>query len=193
MTREDGERALLEFAGFMKESTVYVVGSQAIYGSFPDLDLGIVLASKDIDVFTVPYYESWWLPVVERFGSDSDFDLERGYYVDMVKPDLPRLPNGWEERAVRRTIGTIDIEGRAADVVAVFPEAHDLAASKIAIGRAQDADFLAGLVQRGLLDRSLLEDRLASAPRMDRARLDESRKRVREAFERAGDVENLDV
>ena len=58
MTREDGERALLEFAGFMKEPTVYVVGSQAIYGSFPDLDLGIVLASKDIDVFTVPYYES---------------------------------------------------------------------------------------------------------------------------------------
>jgi hypothetical protein len=49
MTREDGERALLEFAGFMKEATVYVVGSQAIYGSFPDLDLGIVRASKDID------------------------------------------------------------------------------------------------------------------------------------------------
>ena len=121
MTREDGERALLEFAGFMKEPTVYVVGSQAIYGSFPDLDLGIVLASKDIDVFTVPYYESWWLPVVERFGSDSDFDLERGYYVDMVKPDLPRLPNGWEERAVRRTIGTIDIGGRLIEVVAVFP------------------------------------------------------------------------
>jgi len=185
MTREDGERALLEFAAFMKEPTVYVVGSQAIYGSFPDLDLGIVLASKDIDVFTVPYYESWWLPVVERFGSDSDFDLERGYYVDMVKPDLPRLPNGWEERAVRRTIGTIDIDGRASEVVAVFPEAHDLAASKVAIGRAQDAEFLAGLVQRGLLDRSRLEDRLANAPRMDRARLDESRKRVREAFESA--------
>jgi len=169
----------------MKESTVYVVGSQAIYGSFPDLDLGIVLASKDIDVFTVPYYESWWLPVVERFGSDSDFDLERGYYVDMVKPDLPRLPNGWKERAVRRTIGTIDIDGRAAEVVAVFPEAHDLAASKIAIGQAQDAEFLAGLAQRGLLDRSVLEERLASAPRMDAARLDESRKRVREAFEHA--------
>jgi hypothetical protein len=30
----------------MKETTVYVVGSQAIYGSFPDLDLGIVLASR---------------------------------------------------------------------------------------------------------------------------------------------------
>jgi hypothetical protein len=131
--------------------------------------------------------------VVERFGSDSDFDLERGYYVDMVKPDLPRLPNGWEERAVRRTIGTIDIDGRAAEVVAVFPEAHDLAASKIAIGRAQDAEFLAALVQRRLLDRSLLEDRLASAPRMDRARLDESRKRVREAFERGRDVGNLDL
>ncbi len=29
MTREDGERGLLEFAGFMKVSTVYVVGSQA--------------------------------------------------------------------------------------------------------------------------------------------------------------------
>ncbi len=188
MTREDGERALLEFAGFMKEPTVYVVGSQAIYGSFPDLDLGIVLASKDIDVFTVPYYESWWLPVVERFASDSDFDLERGYYVDMVKPDLPRLPNGWKERAIRRIIGAIDIDGREVGVVAVFPEAHDLAASKIAIGRAQDLDFLAGLIERRLLDQRVLEGRLASAPRMDPARLDESRKRVREAFERAAET-----
>jgi hypothetical protein len=193
MKRQDGERALLEFAAFMRETTVYVVGSQAVYGSFPDLELGTVLASKDIDVFTIPYYESWWLPVVERFGSDSDFDLERGYYVDMVKPDLPRLPTGWEARAIRRIIGTIDIDGHPAEVEAVFPEAHDLAVSKIAIGRAQDVDFVAGLADRGLLDRSLLEERLPRAPRMDATRLKESRTRVCQIFERATDCRDPDA
>lgn len=158
MTREQGERALLEFAEFLGETTVYVIGSQAIYGAFPDLGLEIVLASKDIDVFTVPYYETWWLPVIERFGSDSDFDLDRGYYVDMVKPDLPRLPAGWEERAIRRMIGEISMAGRSEQITAVFPETHDLAVSKIAIGRPQDLDFLASLVERKLVERRVLEE-----------------------------------
>jgi len=76
VTRQETERALLEFADFVHQTTVYVIGSQAIYGAYPDFELGIVLASKDIDVFTLPYLERWWLPVNERFGSDSDFGSE---------------------------------------------------------------------------------------------------------------------
>ena len=186
MTRQETERALLEFANFVHQTTIYVIGSQAIYGAYPDFELEIVLASKDIDVFTLPYLERWWLPVNERFGSDSDFDVERGYYVDMVKPDLPRLPAGWENRAVRRVIGTLLINGRSEDVTAVFPEAHDLAASKVAIGREQDVEFLLGLVEAQVIQRSVLEDRLRQAPRMDQKRLNESLKRVQDAYDKSG-------
>lgn len=183
MTRQETERALLEFADFVHQTTIYVIGSQAIYGAFPDFELGIVLASKDIDVFTLPYLERWWLPVNERFGSDSDFDVERGYYVDMVKPELPRLPAGWEDRAIRRVIGTIVVDGRTENVTAVFPETHDLAASKIAIGRDQDIAFLSGLVEVGVVERGVLEERLRLAPRMDEKRLVDSLKRVLDAFD----------
>lgn len=183
MTRQETERALLEFADFVHQTTLYVIGSQAVYGAYPDFDLGVVLASKDIDVFTIPYLERWWLSVNEQFGSDSDFDIERGYYVDMVKPELPRLPLDWKDRAIRRVIGTIDIDGRLENVTAVFPETHDLAASKIAIGRDQDVAFLSGLIEAGLIERDLLEARLRCAPRMDQKRLDESLERVHAAFD----------
>jgi hypothetical protein len=183
VTREETERALLEFADFVHQTTIYVIGSQAVYGAYPDFELDVVLASKDIDVFTIPYLERWWLPVIEQFGSDSDFDIERGYYVDMVKPELPRLPLGWEGRAVRRVIGTIVVGARSEEVTAVYPEIHDLAASKIAIGRDQDLAFLSGLIESDLVQRDLLEDRLRDAPRMDKERLDDSIERLHAAFD----------
>jgi hypothetical protein len=166
VNRDKAELGILAAAEFTGETTVYIVGSQAVYGSLPDLDLAIVAASTDLDFFTVPHYESLFFPAHATLGDDSEFHHEHDFYVEMVRPTLPRLPEGWEARAVRRVVGNVAIKGEQRPVTAVYPELHDLAVSKLVVGRPQDLRFLEGLAERGHLHRDLLLERLALAPRV---------------------------
>jgi hypothetical protein len=166
VNREKGELGVLAAAEFTGQTTIYVVGSQAVYGSLPDLDLAIVAASTDLDFFTLPHYEGLFFPAHATLGDDSEFHHEHDFYVEMVRPTLPRLPEGWELRAVRRVVGEIDLKSERHAVTAVYPELHDLAVSKLVVGRPQDIRFLEGLAERGYLQRDLLLERLSLAPRV---------------------------
>jgi len=53
----------------------------------------------------------------EFFGTGSDFERERTFYVDLV--------TGWEARAVRREIGKAEICYAITSVTSAYPEIHD--------------------------------------------------------------------
>ncbi len=168
----------------MGETTIYVIGSQAAYGTVPGLEAEVVVASTDVDFFTMPHYESLFFPAHAELGDDSEFHHAHGFYVEMVRPTLPRLPEGWETRSVRRDIGEIDVKGERRAVTAIYPELHDLTVSKLVVGRPQDLRFLEGLAERGLIERGVLLERLAGTPRVKEDDMQRALRAVDEAFDR---------
>jgi len=67
-------------------------------------------------------------------------------------------------------------------VEAVYPEIHDVVASKIVIGRPSDIALLDDLVAAGKIDRLTLEVRVRETPRMDTKRLEKALALVALAF-----------
>ena len=120
------------------------------------------------------------MTAAEFFGTGSDFERERTFYVDLVRPSRSRLPTGWEARAVRREIGNAEICYAITFVTSVYPEIHDRAVSKLVIGRGMDIGFL----NSGALREGILLERILQTPHMGDQRLAASRKRISELFER---------
>jgi len=137
---------------------VLIVGSQALHGSYPDPPIHVVVSSREIDVVPLPYelFDKWFYYAHERLGADSEFDIEHGLYVDMVRASTPKLPKGWEQRTHERVLRAAD--GRS--VVAVYPEVHDLLASKLLAARPQDVEFLKGVRKLLSVDRKTIECRI---------------------------------
>ena len=101
--------------------------------------------------------------VLEHLGPDSDYDVERQYYVDPVRRGtvVPILPNGWRERAVHRHIDVPATEEKAAFAIDVyFLEVHDLIASKLAANRAKDRDFARAAFRLGFFEKDVVAQRL---------------------------------
>ncbi len=144
---------VLRAAGRITGDTQFVIiGSQSLHGKFPDLpDLICVSAEVDIIAKNLPS-RTEWLNVI---GAASPFHEEFGYYADPVDEKTAVLPKGWRGRLVNLPEG--DTEGARA----LCLDPHDLAISKYIAAREKDRVFTAALVQRGLLERKVLLDRLA--------------------------------
>jgi hypothetical protein len=81
-------------------------------------------------------------------GADSMFHQQFGYYADAVGPETARLPPDWMTRAVRVDVGR---------VLAICPEIHDLAVSKLLAARDKDIEWLREGLARSLIDRPRLK------------------------------------
>jgi len=81
----------------------------------------------------------------------SAFEDEYGYYVDAASPDLPTLPDGWEDRFVVHDFG---------DVRALFLELNDAAISKYARGEMRDRIWIQEGLKAKLLSMPTIEYRL---------------------------------
>ncbi len=123
-----------------------IIGSQAIHAFYPDPPIDVVVGSREVDIVPLPYadFEEWFFYVHEHFGADSEFDLENGVYIDMIREDVPKLPPDWETRCIERSL-PLKEEGET--VAVVYPEIHDLLVAKLFGTRPQDEAFLQGVSQ----------------------------------------------
>ena len=138
-----------------------IVGSQAIHALYPDPPIDVVVGSREIDVVPLPYpdFEEWFFYVHEHFGADSEFDVENGVYIDMVREDVPTLPPDWETRSLERSLR---LKQGGKTVTVVYPEIHDLLVAKLFANRPQDEAFLLGVSQIIAVDVETLRARLES-------------------------------
>jgi hypothetical protein len=173
---------VLEAAKLIRSTDFVIIGSQAVHGTFPDPPVDAVARSIDVDLFPIDYRESMFVPMHAELGFESEFFDKHGFYVEIVRPVLPRFPAGWRERATTQVAGIIEIAGEQREVRIIFPEIHDLAASKLAIGRDQDKDFIRGIVALGLVQRDILEQRIREAPRTSLERIEEALQDIDAAF-----------
>ncbi len=166
MTRAQLEHAIRAACDVAEDTEVYVFGSQSILGTHPDAPSGL-LVSEEADI-SPKHRRDLTDRVDAMLGQDSQFHITHGFYVHGVPiEEAATLPPDWETRTVRvQNANTRNHTGWCL-------EAHDLAAAKLAAFRDKDRDFVRLLLVEGLIDRGVLQDRLAALAiaEADRTRL----------------------
>ena len=152
MTRDQLEHAIRAACDVSGDTEVWVFGSQAILGEYPDAPESIC-ASIEVDIQPKNHVDKV-IDIDGSLGELSPFHESFGFYVHGVSIAAAMLPSGWESRVipVRDEIGT---SGKVGWCI----EAHDLAASKLAAYREKDRDFVRILLIDGLIQGAILRER----------------------------------
>jgi hypothetical protein len=154
MTRAQLEHIIRAAATIADDDEIVVVGSQSILAQFPDAPPEL-LVSNEADVYPKNHIERSDL-VDGSIGELSPFHDLYGYYAQGVGPDTATLPPGWQDRLVTlETARTRGARGLCLDV-------HDLVLSKYVAHREKDLRFNHIAAQHRLVDRAILEERLAT-------------------------------
>jgi Nucleotidyltransferase of unknown function (DUF6036) len=149
MTRAELEHAIRAAWDVSGDNEVYVFGSQAILGQYPEslrqLAEADIAPVKAIDMVDV---------IDGNLGELSTFHGTFGFYVHGVSIEAAVLPTGWQKRAIEvRNENTRNNTGWCV-------EAHDLAASKLVAFRDKDKDFVRTLLVEKLIDQRKLHRRV---------------------------------
>jgi hypothetical protein len=152
MRREQLEHLIRAASAVTNCYELVVVGSQSILGAYPNAPEDL-LYSQEADMF--PLEAPLLSDLIDgALGEDSPFHGHFGYYAQGVGENTAVLPAGWRERLVRIQSANTDLR------VGLCLEPHDLAASKLYAGRPKDIDFVRSLLDHGLVDSGILQDRL---------------------------------
>jgi hypothetical protein len=149
---------------------ILVLGSQAVHGALPDVDLpAITTMSEEADLAVVNDPSGDTPHQIEaQFGMGSPYHQHFGVYADGISLSEVTLPLGWEGRI--RTQQIVDGPDDDNPVALLFPDIHDLCASKLIValtggfGRRSDREFVAALIDADLVDPDLLNERIEERP-----------------------------
>lgn len=126
-------------------------------GQFPEASKNPVLSySMEADLYLKNKIKNTIL-VEGAIGEGSMFHQTFGYYAQEVGPNTAILPNGWEDRLFPVVVKR---DGRT--VTGYCLDAHDLAVAKYAAGREKDYIFLAVMINKGMLRKKELINRVYS-------------------------------
>lgn len=170
MRRSELEHAIRAATEIIRQEAVFIIGSQAILGSFSEDELPAeATLSEEVDIapMTDDDAQSLATELDAAIGEMSHFHETHGFYVQGVGQDTAVLPAGWTERLIKvRNANTNDRAG-------LCLEPHDLCAAKLIAGRAKDHLFVGALLRHSLVDPGLIAERLMAVPddnvRRDRA------------------------
>lgn len=155
---------LIRAAGAISQSNeVLLVGSQAVLPQLAAVS-ATVTRSVEADFSAMPGdpRAAQIADLIDgAVGEMSVFNDTFGYYGQGVAPATARLPEGWQERAVRYETPTTN------GVVACCPEKHDIAASKLIAGREKDLEFVTELAGLGELSMTTVIERLNAVRDID--------------------------
>jgi hypothetical protein len=149
---------------------IVVIGSQAVFGSYPDARRLPTEATRsreadlavDADIANaVPDHDpSLSADQIDgALGEHSQFDATFGYYAQGVEVSTAVLPPGWRSRLV--AIPCSDEQGRTV-ATGWCLEVHDLWASKAAAGRSKDYEFCIALASAELVDETTCRHRVGT-------------------------------
>lgn len=153
MTRDELEHAIRAACDVAGDTELWVFGSQAILGTFPNAPPAV---RTSIEVDVQPKNRPANADLVDgALGELSDFHRTFGFYVHGLSLENAKLPHGWKRRVVRvqDPVGTRGCIGLCLEV-------HDLAASKLAAYRDKDRDFVQTLLAEQLIESEELLERV---------------------------------
>jgi hypothetical protein len=142
-------RAACDVAG---DDAVYVFGSQAILGRFPEAP---EFLRQSVEADVAPRSKVEMTDKIDgSLGEMSQFHQTHKIYAHGLSIEAAKVPKGWRKRVVRlRSEGTRGMTG-------LCLEPHDLAASKLAAFREKDTDFVRVLLTERMIDAKVLISRI---------------------------------
>ena len=149
MRKQQIELLLHEAGTIAREREFFIIGSQAAH-AYCDEAPAEVLVSRECDIYPKNRPEAVLL-LTAKLGPESQFARDKGYYADVVTPDLATLPAGWESRVKPLALGP---------VTALCLDINDLLVSKLAAGRLKDMEFAAALLHLGFAEEAALIERI---------------------------------
>lgn len=162
MKREAFEHAIRAAGAVLGVREVVVIGSQALHASVEGDLPEEATRSVEVDVAVLGDEDGRLADLLDgSIGEASMFHATFGYYAQGVVETTAVLPAGWRDRLVRfETPGTNG-------VVAWCLEVYDLWISKAIAGRPKDHEFCRALAEAGLVQGSVLRERLAATAGLD--------------------------
>lgn len=156
MTRKELEHAIRAACDVAEDDAVWVFGSQAILGQYPEAPATL---RQSIEVDVSPRNRPERVDAIDgALGELSRFHDTYAFYVHGVPIEGATLPAGWQER-------TVAVSGGGPKRSTGFClEAHDLAVSKLVAFREKDRRFVRTLIVEGLVDVETLMHRLRTLP-----------------------------
>jgi len=159
MTREQLEHAIRAAGAIAGDPELYVVGSQAILGAFPEAPPDL---RRSMEVDIAPKNRPELEALIEgSIGELSPFHQTFGFCVDGVDIGGIVLPEGWPSRlVVVDNPNTNGFRGLCLDPA-------DLAVSKLAAGRPKDFAFVESMLRERLVRSDVLLDRIRDTLGLD--------------------------
>ena len=164
MTRDELEHAIRAACDVSGDTEVYVFGSQAILGQYPDAPAEL-RQSAEADI--APKNRPEQVDHIDgNLGEHSQFHSTHGFYVHGLGLEAAILPSGWKRRAIE--VQNENTRGNKGICV----EAHDLAASKLVASRQKDREFVRVMMKDNLVEHKRLVRVIGRLP-IDTARRDQ--------------------
>jgi len=152
MNREQLKHAIRAACEISGDNELYIFGSQAILGQYPDADEQL---RQSIEVDLSPKNKPETIDKIDgALGENSPFHQTHGFYVHGVSLETASLPNGWKKRTTKVQ------DYMDSNKIGWCVEAHDLAASKLIAFRDKDRVFVKRLLIEEMIDSSELINRL---------------------------------
>ena len=166
MKYEQLEHAIRAACDVAEDTELYIFGSQAILGNYPDAPESL---RSSIEVDVQPKNKPEMTDFVDgALGQESPFHRTHGFYIHGISIDAATLPEGWEERTI-----PVSHFYRTGGCTGHCIEVYDLAASKLVAFRPKDREFVTVLLSERLIDYAVLVERISHLPILqnDRDRL----------------------
>ena len=152
MNREQLEHAIRSACDISGDNEVYIFGSQAILGQYPNADDKL---TRSIEVDAYPKNKPETVDKIDgALGENSPFHHTHGFYVHGVSIETASLPEGWQDRT-KKVQDYMD-----EDKIGWCIEVHDLAASKLMAYREKDIRFVRTMIVENLINLEVLRKRL---------------------------------
>lgn len=157
MTREQLAHLLRAASSISGDLEILVIGSQSILGSYSETELperAIVSMEADLAFHDSSEGSEHKADAIDgAIGEMSSFQETHGYYAQGVSETTAVLPEGWQSRLVRFE------RPDALPGLGLCLEPHDLVISKLVAQREKDMAFTTALLEAGLLNVTVLEER----------------------------------
>lgn len=167
MKNEDLLHLVEEIAKTRKLDSLIIVGSLSVLGIVTDREVpDTMLISNEVDAYPENDPRAAF-DIAEAFGQGSIFEQENGYYFDAISPDVPTLPEGWQQRLIVRQLDN--------GVRLKFIDPNDAAISKYARGEPKDLQWIDEGLRASVLAMATIRYRFRETTFLD----DDERERVR--------------
>jgi hypothetical protein len=170
MRRDQLEHAIRTACQIIEQPAVIIVGSQAILGTYSEDQLPDA-ATMSVEVDVLPIADSngetaRLADVIEGVAGEwSPFEQQHGFSIDGVDLETAVLPDGWRDRLVKvQNANTAASSGEQA-FTGWCLDKEDLCVAKLCAFREKDRNFVAALLDAGLVAADVIATRMPSVPR----------------------------